>query len=200
MRVLLVGDDPLARSGLATLLAGRELEVVGQLAGGKAALLRSYVADVIAWDLGPAGAADALERLADVEGAPVLALIAHEAQAPLALAAGARGAVLRDARPDRLEAALRAVAAGLVVLDEAAAETALRPRPVESPLADALTPREREVLQLLSQGLSNKLIAARLGISEHTAKFHVNAIFGKLSATTRTEAVARAARLGLVVL
>jgi DNA-binding NarL/FixJ family response regulator len=62
-----------------------------------------------------------------------------------------------------------------------------------------LTPREQEVLQLLAQGLSNKLIAGRLGISDHTVKFHLNAILGKLGAQSRTEAIAQAARLGLVL-
>jgi DNA-binding CsgD family transcriptional regulator len=65
---------------------------------------------------------------------------------------------------------------------------------------DPLTPRESEVLQLMAEGLPNKLIADRLGISEHTAKFHVNAILTKLGAQGRTEAVVRAARLGLIIL
>ena len=85
-------------------------------------------------------------------------------------------------------------------MNGAAAETLLRPRAGPDALAEALTPRELEVLQLLAEGLSNKLIAARLGISEHTAKFHVNAILGKLGAQTRAEAVAQAARLGLLLL
>ncbi|HZY06001.1 MAG TPA: response regulator transcription factor, partial [Anaeromyxobacteraceae bacterium] len=67
-------------------------------------------------------------------------------------------------------------------------------------LDEPLTPRELEVLGLLAEGLPNKAIAARLGISEHTAKFHVNAILGKVGAESRSEAIVRAARLGLVVL
>ncbi len=66
--------------------------------------------------------------------------------------------------------------------------------------AEELTPREIEVLQLVAEGLPNKQIALRLGISEHTVKFHVDAILGKLGAHSRTEAVTRAARLGLLVL
>jgi len=69
------------------------------------------------------------------------------------------------------------------------------PTPVEE-----LTPRERHVLQLLAEGLPNKAIADRLGISEHTVKFHVSAIMSKLGAQSRTEAVTRAARLGLIIL
>jgi DNA-binding CsgD family transcriptional regulator len=67
-------------------------------------------------------------------------------------------------------------------------------------LAEPLTAREHEVVQLLAQGLSNKAVGERLGISEHTAKFHVNAILTKLDAQTRTDAVVRAARLGLILL
>jgi len=66
--------------------------------------------------------------------------------------------------------------------------------------SEALTPREAEVLQLVAAGLPNKLIAERLGISEHTVRFHLNAIFGKLDAHSRTEAVTRAARLGVIAL
>ncbi|HTN52694.1 MAG TPA: helix-turn-helix transcriptional regulator, partial [Anaeromyxobacter sp.] len=77
----------------------------------------------------------------------------------------------------------------------------LRPGPPPlSPLVEPLTPREAEVLSLLAEGLSNRAIAARLGISEHTAKFHVGAVLGKLGAESRSEAVSLAARLGLVVL
>jgi DNA-binding NarL/FixJ family response regulator len=68
------------------------------------------------------------------------------------------------------------------------------------PLPEPLTPREQEVLQLLAEGLPNKAIARQLEISDHTVKFHVNAIMGKLGAQSRTEAVVRATRLGLVLL
>jgi len=86
-------------------------------------------------------------------------------------------------------------------VDEALAEAALRP-PLPTPpsLVEPLTPREMEVLQLVAAGLTNRRIGERLGISEHTAKFHVNAILGKLGAQSRGEAVAQAARLGLVLL
>ncbi|HEY6006255.1 MAG TPA: LuxR C-terminal-related transcriptional regulator, partial [Anaeromyxobacter sp.] len=75
----------------------------------------------------------------------------------------------------------------------------LRP-PDDAAAVEGLTAREREVLALLAEGLANKAIAARLGISEHTAKFHVNAILGKLGAGSRAAAIVKAARLGLVVL
>jgi DNA-binding NarL/FixJ family response regulator len=95
-------------------------------------------------------------------------------------------------------AALAAVARGLTVLDPAVAADWIRP-PEDAP-GGGLTAREAEVLGLLAEGLSNKGIAARLGISEHTAKFHVNAILAKLGAESRSAAIVKAARLGLVAL
>jgi len=90
---------------------------------------------------------------------------------------------------------------GRSFVEETLAHTVMRPRPPRpAALVEPLTPRESEVLQLLAQGLPNKAIAERLRISDHTAKFHVNAILGKLGAQTRTEAIVHAARLGLVLL
>jgi DNA-binding NarL/FixJ family response regulator len=97
-----------------------------------------------------------------------------------------------------MAAALAAAARGLAVLDPAVADGFIRP-PEDAP-AEGLTAREGEVLALLAEGLSNKAIAARLGISEHTAKFHVNAILAKLGAESRAAAIVKAARLGLVAL
>ena len=128
-----------------------------------------------------------------------MAILWDDAQGAAAVAAGAGGVVLRDTAPERLVSALEAVAQGLVVIDPLLAELLPRRR-IAADLVEPLTPRENEVLQLLAEGRSNKSIAARLGISEHTAKFHVNAILGKLGAATRTEALAQAARLGLVLL
>ncbi|HET9553953.1 MAG TPA: LuxR C-terminal-related transcriptional regulator, partial [Anaeromyxobacteraceae bacterium] len=104
----------------------------------------------------------------------------------------------RGARGPALAAALRAAAEGLLVLEPSLAGGWLRaPAPAAG---EPLTPREREVLSLLAEGLGNKAIAARLGVSDHTAKFHVNAILGKLGAATRAEAIVVAARRGLVLL
>ncbi len=105
---------------------------------------------------------------------------------------------------DQLAAALHAVASGLVVLHPTEVQAAFPlAAPASQPLAELaepLTRREREVLQMLAGGLANKEIAARLQISDHTAKFHVAAILGKLGAATRTEAVALGIRRGLVLL
>ncbi|HSD21264.1 MAG TPA: response regulator transcription factor [Anaeromyxobacter sp.] len=199
VRVLLVGDDPLARAGLGTLLAGRaEVALTGEATAGHAAeAIAGTGPDVVLWDLGIAGGtADALAGAAAV---PVLALAADDTHAAEALRAGARGVLLRGAPAEVLAAALVAVARGLSVLEGPLASEWLRPP--DAPLAaEGLTPREREVLALLAEGLANKAIAARLGISEHTAKFHVNAILGKLGVENRAEAIVRAARLGLVAL
>ncbi len=102
---------------------------------------------------------------------------------------------------DPLVAALRAAALGLVVLDLVLAEAALvvHADPPADPGA-LLTPRETDVLRLLAEGLANKTIAQRLDISEHTVKFHVNALLRKLDAQSRTEAVIEATRRGLILL
>jgi DNA-binding NarL/FixJ family response regulator len=205
LRVLVVSGDPLARSGLALLLGGQE----GIVLSGPVAPEEDWPGaaegsspDVILWDLG-LGLRSGLEELRALEpaGTPWVAIVADEAAAREALAAGARGVVSREADGERLAAALRAVASGLIVLDDAFASAALRETPsLPQELAEALTPRELEVLQLLSQGLSNRLLAQRLGISEHTVKFHVNAILGKLGVQSRSEAIVQALRLGLVAL
>jgi len=203
LRVLLVGDDPLARGGLAYLLSGEQgLAVVAQAdALGAAAAVERDDPEVAVWDPGaePLGW---LERLGDLgeSGPPALALLLDEEAAAAALATGARGLLFRDVEGRRLAAALRALAGGLLVFDEALLPPLLRPRPAPQTPPEPLTPRELEVLQLLAQGLSNRRIAESLGISEHTAKFHVNSIVGKLGAQTRTDAAVRAARLGLVLL
>jgi two-component system, NarL family, nitrate/nitrite response regulator NarL len=197
LRVLIVGDDPLARGGVAALLAGRDdVTIAGQVAPDALASAVTR-ADAIAWDAGPSGQAGG-ERIRRAD-APVVALVSADADAAESLRAGARGVLLRGASADALAAALVAVSRGLAVVDGALRETLLRAAPPVL-AGETLTPREREVLGLLAEGLPNRAIAARLGISDHTAKFHVNAILGKLGAETRAEAIVLAARRGMVVL
>jgi two-component system nitrate/nitrite response regulator NarL len=212
LRVLIVADDPLARAGLATLLTHQpDCTVVGQMAAHTDILagLHLYQPDVVVWDLGweptpgPAEAPTGLERLAEVRdtGQPVVALLPDDRYATLVWASGVRGLLLRDVHAATLALALPAVAQGLVVCDAALVSSLLSVR--QPPLmssAEVLTPREQEVLLLLAEGLPNKTIADRLHISEHTVKFHVNAILSKLGAQSRTEAVVRATRLGLLLL
>ncbi|MEW5985647.1 MAG: response regulator transcription factor [Chloroflexota bacterium] len=217
LRLLLVADDPLARAGLATLLANRPgFTVAGQVSseGDLAADLDLFQPNVIIWDTGwdpahPTGRAGQstvrsnLERLADLGELeiPIVALLPEETVAAEVWAAGARGLLRRDAPVEDLLLAAQVVSQKLALLDPLFANTLLPGRPLETPPpAEELTPREREVLQLLAEGLPNKLIAQRLSISDHTVKFHVNAILTKLSVQSRTEAVVRATRLGLILL
>ena len=210
LRVLVVASSPLARAGLTALLddaAG--ITIVGQSAGDidLPDALDVYRPDALVWDMGWEPLQN-LDRLNEVSGAEVLALIADEATALEAaaalLGAGVRGLLLQDARTDRLAAALNALGQGLVVLTPAVAESLRADPPLTvpqpDPLIDALTPRELEVINLIAEGLPNKTIAGKLRISEHTVKFHVNAILTKLNAQSRTEAVVRATRMGLIAL
>jgi two-component system nitrate/nitrite response regulator NarL len=198
--VFVVGNDPLARGGIALLLSGHEgLSVLGQAAAGddwavevRAAGAHAVVLDCDELDEG------SRERL-KAAPVPVVALVADARTASSALGSGARGALARDADGDQLIAALEAVLHSLVVTEQRFSSEWTRDRPPMQ-TAEALTPREHDVLQLLAQGLPNKVIAQRLAISDHTAKFHVNAILAKLGAESRTEAVVLASRLGLVVL
>jgi two-component system, NarL family, response regulator YdfI len=121
-----------------------------------------------------------------------------------ALRAGVKGILPRRISRDELVAAVHAAAAGLVVLhpDSAASLLPSRNPGLSRPgaLVEPLTPREKEVLAILAEGGSNKDIASRLSISEHTAKFHVSSIISKLGATSRTEAVTMAIRQGMIML
>jgi two-component system nitrate/nitrite response regulator NarL len=194
---LVVSDDPLIRAGLRGVLAKGGWAVAGEvesLSRARAAWLE-LAADAVLWD---AGHAAFLEEVP--EGPAVLALVEDAAGARAALAAGAAGAVLRASEAATVCAALSAVAQGLSVSPRGL--THRRPVSPRRTLATAedFTPREREVLALLSEGLPNRAIAERLGISRHTVKFHVNALLQKLGVEGRTEAVVQAARLGLVVL
>jgi DNA-binding NarL/FixJ family response regulator len=200
LRIAVIGDDPLARSGIVALTSSvADAIVVAELSMDELASASPLDADVVIWDLGAAADPPRIEAVARAVEVPLVALVNRRADQ--ALAAGARGVLTRDVDGERLESALRAVLAGLLVMDEAfGAELGKRQRAPTAEPEEALTPRELEVLGLVAEGLSNKLIGVRLGISEHTVKFHVNAILEKLEVETRTEAVVRAARLGVLML
>jgi two-component system nitrate/nitrite response regulator NarL len=213
LRVLVIADDPLARAGLAAVLADQsELVVCGRTSGmdDLRAAIELYRPGVLLWDAGwhPV---PSLARLADLEArVPVAILLPDESDARQAWTAGARALLRRDAEPSRIAAALAAAVHGLAVIEPDFAEALRSSLPDRTPslsegagsaaLVEPLTPRELEVLRLLAEGLPNKTIAARLDISEHTVKYHVNTILGKLGVTSRTEAVVRATRLGLILL
>lgn len=205
LRVLVVADDPLARTGLATLITDHsDYTVTGQINSGSdlAGNTGIYSPDVMVWDMGwePSGSIELLADLGNV-GAPVAALLADESFAADAWLAGAQGLFLRNIKIELLVAGLPAVAQTLITLDPAIGKAMLSPRErAITPPSEDLTSRELQVLQFLAQGLANKAIAQQLKISESTVKFHVNAIMGKLGAQSRTDAVVRATRLGLIIL
>ncbi|MBO9308870.1 MAG: response regulator transcription factor [Chloroflexi bacterium] len=200
IRVFIVARNAFARVGLRALLESQTNVVAIGDSAPDATLPRQVELvqpHALLWDL--EWEAD-LEQLAllSAEIPPVLALLSDSAFVSAAWASGALGLLPRDAAPSRIAAALVAVAQRLTVF-EPSLVAALLPERLRPP-EEALTNREREVLILLSEGLTNKSIALRLGISENTVKFHVNAIMSKLGAQSRTEAVVRAARLGLIAL
>jgi NarL family two-component system response regulator YdfI len=130
--------------------------------------------------------------LADIPEAPVLLS---------ALRGNIRAVLAPESTPEEILAAVQSAAAGLMTLQPGSLEALGQPgRSVDTPLDDPLTPREVEVLGMLAEGLSNKIIAYRLGISEHTVKFHVTSILGKLQAGSRTDAVMQGIRRGLVMM
>jgi two-component system, NarL family, nitrate/nitrite response regulator NarL len=194
IKVALLTDDPLLRTGVSSLLAQLgSIEVVDRDS-----------AEVALWDAG-VDAAKTLSRLGELRtlSVPVVAVVGDASHVAPALAAGARGVVLRDQVGPGIHAALAAVRSGLTVMDTSLASSLVPQAPVRAEGTPAkgrgeLTEREKQVVQLLSEGLSNKLIADRLGISDHTAKFHVNGVMMKLGSSTRTEAVVEAMRRGLV--
>lgn len=147
---------------------------------------------------------EAAGRLAE-QGAGVVVLTENTEPGWVAhlLAAGARSVVRRDCEEQQLAAAVQAAGAGLSALEAETLQAVLRP-PLESaelePGEEELTPRETEVLRMLTEGLSNREIASILSISEHTVKFHITSIFGKLGTSSRTEAVTEGLRRGLVLL
>ena len=208
--VLIVSQLATVRAGLAALLGeSGDLRVAGEARALETAGLDGLLSeiDVVLLDAPSAEVIeDAASLLAGV-GAALVVLGPGGAASRLALAAPAFpwGILARETAPERIVAAVRAVAAGLVVVDQELAVDALVPSSAATPLPladtlDDLTVREHEVLTLVAVGLTNKAIAHRLAISDHTVKFHVAAVLAKLGAESRTEAVHLAVRRGLLSL
>ena len=210
VRVLIIADDPLARAGVAALLADQAaVNVAGQTDGGGdlVAAAAAFAPDAVVWDLGwePAAHVEALSRFCDDQALPVVALLANAATAGEVRAAGAAGLLGRTTSGLQLAAAVTAAVHGLHVFDPDLLPLLPLPALPHAPAEGAapvepLSNRELEVLAGMAEGQSNKQIARALGISEHTVKFHINAIMGKLGAQSRTEAVVRATRAGLILL
>jgi DNA-binding NarL/FixJ family response regulator len=194
IRIAVVARDRLSRAGLVALLGAFDDLIVEELDVDDflASRIRVMRPDAILCD-GEAGDFRLLEAAGVV-------LLDDPSLAVETLAAGARGILMRDASPQRIRAALIAASEGIIVIDDALATAVLQQSRPPYELVEPLTARELEVMQLLASGRTNKEIAQRLGVTEHTVKFHVNSILGKLGVATRTEAVVHAARLGIVML
>lgn len=175
LRVLIAAADPLRRRGLAAIISGAGHRVAASPGEADVALID-----------GTADAAGGLPPL----GLPIVALGAAEA--------GQAGLLTGDATPAQIDAALRAAAAGLVVRTGEAPRSGFRALAEEAP--PLLSPREAQILALIGDGLSNKEVARRLGISGHTVKFHIESLFRKLAAGSRAEAVRKGLRQGLIEL
>ena len=213
MRILLADDHVLFRDGVASLLAAWGHEVVGQASDGASAVdcavrLRP---DLVLMDVAMPGGGglEATRRIAAAApGVAIVMLTASEGVDDLfaAIKAGARGYLLKNLESVELRGMLEAVARGEAAITPAIAGRILselaRPEApvaeVQPPGPDRLTERELGVLRLVVAGLRNKEMAAELGISENTVKFHLRNILDKLHAQSRAEVVARAVREGLV--
>lgn len=204
LRLVVLANDPLARAGIAALLSS--LPGCTVVAQGSTDLLFDSTAgdadilvDLFVWDMGW-GSNEAYDGdLSDI-GTPLLALVADEETAAHAWRLGARGILSREMNEERLAAAIAAVVSGLIVFAPSLSAALSRDESDTNEVTSDLTPRELEVLTALAEGLTNKAIAQHLAISDHTVKFHVNSILNKLDAQSRTDAVVRAARLGLIAL
>lgn len=208
IRVLIAAPSAILRAGLESIVrSSAALELVGaapDLESLEAALEREQP-DVVLADLEFTAAESPPSGLPTA--AAVVLLVDHPAGpwTMEVLRSGVRAVLPRDISANEMLAAIEAAAAGLTVLHPSDLHALLPVAPrgdraVSSDPAEALTPRELEVFAMLAEGAGNKTIAWKLGISEHTVKFHVASIMGKLNAATRTEAVAVGIRKGLILL
>ena len=188
LRVIVAGANPLRRAALVMRLAAfGDLSVVEASETKEATGLRG---DVILSDAAEIGSS----------GTPVVQLVVDGTAAAEAVSRGAQAVLLHNASLRRIHTTLRAVSEGLFVVDDEVAASVVPHVRGRVELIEPFTARESEVAQLLARGLTNKEIAQRLAITDHTVKFHLNGILRKLGVSSRTEAVVQAARLGLVTL
>jgi DNA-binding NarL/FixJ family response regulator len=208
--VYLVDDHPIVCAGLDALLSAQEgIEVIGWSHSAEMALceLRERPADVVVVDHRLGGAIDGVELCRRITADPYLArCLAMSASADgesvrSFVCAGASGFLLKHADPDRIVHAVRTVGGGASFIDQRVAELiAQELNPAARGARMLLTPREREILDYVARGLSNREIAVKLCVSTSSVKSYVSNLLRKLGVTHRTEAVAVAAREGLLAL
>lgn len=205
VRIAIISDDHLARAGLAALLASQTaVTVIGQYAVDD--FLTDWEdgetepMDALIWDLGWEGQKSAFDL--DLSPIPVIVLIPESGPEEPEWQPGWFGILSRQAPVAQIVAAVQAGLENLFTFDPTLLtfDTAVAAPSLNSAAPQILTPREQEVLTLLAEGLTNKAIGQRLEISNHTVKFHINAIMTKLDAQSRTDAVVRATRSGLLSL
>jgi DNA-binding NarL/FixJ family response regulator len=207
IRVLIVDDHAVVREGLRAFLELQDgIEVAGEAAGGEAAIEQGgrlhpdvVLMDLVMPGLDGLGAMRALRERVPSARVIVLTSFVDDDKLLPALRAGAAGYLLKNASPHEIVRAVRAAHAGEALLDPVVASRlvdALSADGDEGPL-ERLTPREREVLELIGRGLSNKRIARELQLSEKTVKTHVSHVLAKLGVTDRTQAAVVAVRAGL---
>ena len=220
VRILLADDHPIVREGLRALLETQpDFEVIAECANGEETvrMVTKLHPDILLLDLEMPimDGVEAIYRLTRLPSVPrIIVFTAFDDDERIihAIQAGANGYLLKDAPREEIFKAIHVTMSGGSLLQPIVASKLLhhvgqqQPKNLllgtatQMPQVEELTEREVEVLRLLAQGMPNKEIAARLIISERTAKFHVSSIMGKLGATNRTEAVSLAVQRGLITL
>ncbi len=206
IRVMIVDDQPVVRSGLSAFLqAFDDLALVGEAASGEQAidLCGTAAPDVVLMDLimpgiGGVEAIKAIHRAYPTMRLLVLTSFAEDKLVQQALASGATGYMMKNVSPLELAEAIRAAHSGRATLAPEATQALIRAATAPPSPGHDLTPREREVLALMIEGMTNPEIASRLIIGESTVKSHVSNIMSKLAVSTRTEAVALALKHHIV--
>lgn len=205
-RVFVVAPTPIARVGLRTMLAdaeGSDVRTVGEAASPAGPDLDPALSEAEVILVAYEELLEEMELAVADDGTQAILLLSEDDNSVSRLRAlplRGWGIVSPDAPPEELVAAVTATAQGLIVLPRSLAERVLQEPAMTEELSEPLTAREREVLELLGQGLSNKLIARELHLSEHTIKFHVSSLYAKLGVSNRAEAVSQGARHGLISL